>query len=230
MNSDFSSHSPVSQRVLPASDATLSSSQQSREQSNGPTWTAQEQNWSPSFTTSSEGYAPSASPYNEFVMTESTGTASNSLLADMIIPIRLSQPSEALKSIKWGDLQQQSFVNWVPSAPIWVPSTVPSTCNEATMTNTATMPYTEWLPLPDPIHNRHDYRRPQKTKRHKQQILDRIKQTYETAERGQYRQERALAWWRAWEHLQAAQHEVDVRTTWQMETPNHQNSLRLHTA
>ena len=146
------------------------------------------------------------------------------------IAIRLSQPSEALKSIKWGDLQQQSFVNWVPSAPIWVPSTVPSTCNEATMTNTATMPYTEWLPLPDPIHNRHDYRRPQKTKRHKQQILDRIKQTYETAERGQYRQERALAWWRAWENLQAAQHEVDVRTTWQMETPNHQNSLRLHTA
>lgn len=67
--------------------------------------------------------------------------------------IRFSQPSEALQSIKWGNLQQsispiprQSF-NWVPSTPSWVPSTpswVPSTFNEAVMpTDMAIMPYTE---------------------------------------------------------------------------------------
>jgi len=126
MNSDFSGHSPVYQRILPASDATLSSSQQSREQSDGPTWGAQEQNWSPSFTTSSEGYAPSASPYNGFVTTESTSAASNSLLADLTIPIRLSQSFEpwattAVRSITWGNpqqpmfpIQQQPFANVMP--------------------------------------------------------------------------------------------------------------------
>lgn len=147
--------------------------------------------------------------------------------------IRFSQPSEALQSIKWGNLQQsispipqQSF-NWVPSTPSWVPSTF----NEAVMpTDMDIMPYTERPPLPKPIYNRHDYRRLQQTKRHKQHVLNKIKQTYDTAERGQYRQKRALAWWRAWEHLQAAQHEIDVRTAWQMKTPDIRNSLCLHAA
>jgi hypothetical protein len=114
MNSDFSNHSPVSQRVLPASDASLTSSQQSREQSNGATWGSREQNWSFSLSASSEGYAPAASPYNRFVMTESTDTISDNLLADMTIPFRVSQPSEqwttpALQSTTWGNLQQPMF-------------------------------------------------------------------------------------------------------------------------
>jgi hypothetical protein len=126
MNSDFSNHSPVNQRVLPSSDATLSSSQQSREPSNGPTYGSREQDWSSSFSTSSGGHAPAASPYNGFVTNESTGTISDNLLADMAIPFRLSQPSEpwattALQSITWGNIQQpmfpmqqQSFGNAVP--------------------------------------------------------------------------------------------------------------------
>lgn len=126
MNSDFSNHLPVNQRVLPSSDATLSSSQQSREPSNGPTYGSREQDWSSSFSTSSGDHAPAASPYNGFVTNESTGTISDNLLADMAIPFRLSQPSEpwattALQSITWGNiqqpmfpLQQQSFGNSVP--------------------------------------------------------------------------------------------------------------------
>jgi hypothetical protein len=126
MNSDFSNHSPVSQRVLPASDATLSSSQQSREPSNEATWGSREQDWSSSLSASSEGHAPATSPYNRFVMTESTDTISDNLLADMNIPFRISQPSEqwttpALQSTTWGNLQhpmfpvqQQPFANVIP--------------------------------------------------------------------------------------------------------------------
>jgi hypothetical protein len=125
MNSDSSNHSPVSQRVLPASNATFSSSQQSRESSNRPTWESREQDWS-SFSTSSEGCAAGTSPYNGLAMTESTGAISDSLLADMTIPFRFSQPSEpwattALQSMTWGSLQQpmfpiqqQSFANVMP--------------------------------------------------------------------------------------------------------------------
>jgi hypothetical protein len=114
MNSDFSNHSPVSQRVLSASDASLPFSQQSREQSNGATWGSREQDWSSSLSASSDGYAPAASPYNRFVMTESTDTISDNLLADMTIPFRVSQPSEqwttpALQSTTWGNLQQPMF-------------------------------------------------------------------------------------------------------------------------
>jgi hypothetical protein len=114
MNSDFSNHSPVSQRVLPASDATLSSSQQSREPSNEATWGSREQDWSSSLSASSEGHAPATSPYNRFVMTESTDTISDNLLADMNIPFRVSQPSEqwttpALQSTTWGNLQHPMF-------------------------------------------------------------------------------------------------------------------------
>jgi hypothetical protein len=114
MNSDFSNHLPVNQRVLPSSDATLSSSQQSREPSNGPTYGSREQDWSSSFSTSSGDHAPAASPYNGFVTNESTGTISDNLLADMAIPFRLSQPSEpwattALQSITWGNIQQPMF-------------------------------------------------------------------------------------------------------------------------
>jgi hypothetical protein len=126
MNSDFSDHSPVRQRILPASGATPSSSQQSREPSNGPNWQSREQDWSSSFGTSSEGYAPAASPYHGFVTNESTGAINDNLLADMTIPFRISQPSEpwattALQSITWGNIQQpmfpmqqQSFGNVVP--------------------------------------------------------------------------------------------------------------------
>jgi len=126
MNSDFSNHSPVSQRVLPASNATLSFSQQSREPSNEATWGSREQDWSSSYSASSEGHAPAASPYNRFVMTESTDTISDNLLADMNIPFRVSQPSEqwttpALQSTTWGNLQhpmfpvqQQPFANVIP--------------------------------------------------------------------------------------------------------------------
>ena len=126
MNSDLSGHSPVRQRVLPASEATLSFSQHSQESSSGPTWRSQEQSWSPSFTTSSEGHGPSTSPYNGFITNESAGAASNSLLEDMVIPMRPSQPSEpwattALQSITWGNLQQpmfpmqqESFANVMP--------------------------------------------------------------------------------------------------------------------
>jgi hypothetical protein len=128
MNSDFSDHSPVRQRILPVSGATLLSSQQSREPSNGPNWESREQDWSSSFGTSSEGYAPaaSASPYHGYVTNESTGAISDNLLADMAIPFRLSQTSEpwattALQSITWGNIQHpmfppqhQSFGNVMP--------------------------------------------------------------------------------------------------------------------
>jgi hypothetical protein len=128
MNSDFSDHSPVRQRIPPASSATLSSSQQSREPSNGPNWGSREQDWSSSFGTSSEGYAPaaSASPHHGFVTNESTGAMNDNLLADMAMPFRLSQPCEpwattALQSITWGSIQQpmfpmqeQSFGNVMP--------------------------------------------------------------------------------------------------------------------
>jgi hypothetical protein len=105
---------PVSQRDLPASDDTLSSSQKSREPSNEATWGSREQDWSSSLSASSEGHAPATSPYNSFVMTESTDTISDNLLADMNIPFRVSQPSEqwttpALQSTTWGNLQHPMF-------------------------------------------------------------------------------------------------------------------------
>lgn len=126
VNSDFSSHSPVSQRVMPASGATFSPSQQSREPSNGPTRRSERQDWSSSFTSSSDGYPPAASPYNGFVTAESTSAFNNNLLADMAIPFRISQPSEpwattVVQSSTWGNLQQpmfpmqqQSFANFMP--------------------------------------------------------------------------------------------------------------------
>jgi hypothetical protein len=53
---------------------------------------------------------------------------------------------------------------------------------------------------------------------------------HERAEQSQARHIRALAWWQAWHHLQAARHEMAVRTLWQINDPCPSNLVYLQAA
>jgi hypothetical protein len=85
-----------------------------------------------------------------------------------------------------------------------------------------------------PWHYKHDYRRPHLTRKHWKQIRERayakFDKDHERGEEAQFRHTRALAWWQAWHHLEAAQHEVAVRTLWQINVPNLRNNAYLHAA
>jgi hypothetical protein len=91
------------------------------------------------------------------------------------------------------------------------------------------------LPLPKRQTNQHNYRRPHfKTKpRWKQAYAKaqaKVDQDHAEAEREQCRQVRALVWWQGWHLLQDATHEVEVRTAWQTDPPEIQNTACLHAA
>lgn len=108
----------------------------------------------------------------------------------------------------------------------------PTSANTPIMPNKANMarrPNCSTLRLP------RTYRRPHyKTKpRHKQtseKILAVATQDHEQAERDQYRTVRALAWWQAWDILQAARQEVEICTARQTEAPEVWNTACLHAA
>lgn len=108
---------------------------------------------------------------------------------------------------------------------------MPSTSKEAIMADMATKSNGKPTHLQRLFYNAPGYKRGHKHKKHNyRQTHRRLEEDYEVAQRAQYRQERALNWWRAWEHLQVARHIVDVRSAWQSEHPNPLNSLCLHEA
>lgn len=91
------------------------------------------------------------------------------------------------------------------------------------------------LPPQKPRYDKHDYRRSHLHKKpHYKQVFDRAHEKFdkdhERAEQTQARQIRALAWWQAWHHLQAAQHEMAVRTLCQINVPCPTNLAYLQAA
>jgi hypothetical protein len=84
-------------------------------------------------------------------------------------------------------------------------------------------------------YDKHVYRRSHMSKKpHYKQVFDRahgkFDKDHERAEQSQARHIRALAWWQAWHHLQAARHEMAVRTLWQINDPCPSNLVYLQAA
>lgn len=153
------------------------------------------------------------------------------IMPDKANMARASTKSEIAKAAR------MDIVPFIPSNPSKANMTstpiMPDKGNMARMPGVSSSPTTPTYKRPYyPKRDSHvsDYQRPHIEKRHYQQIFARYDQDHEAAKRGQWRQQRALAWWQAWHHLQIARREVEVRMARQMAAPDVQNSVCLQQA
>ena len=131
------------------------------------------------------------------------------IMPDKANMARASTKSEIAKAAR------MDIVPFIPSNPSKANMTstpiMPDKGNMARMPGVSSSPTTPTYKRPYyPKRDSHvsDYQRPHIEKRHYQQIFARYDQDHEAAKRGQWRQERALAWWQAWYHLKSARREV----------------------
>jgi hypothetical protein len=174
-------------------------------------------------------------------MAEESNRANAVIMPDITNMARKpSAPNEGTVSdmASMGDRAGTPFMPNRPTRPI-----LPDEANTLIMPDMANMARAPDIPnepsyftlcRSKPWYNNHDYRRPHLSKKHWKQIRDRayakLDKDHERAKEAQFRHTRALAWWQAWHHLEAAQHEVAVRTLWQINVPNLRNNAYLHAA
>jgi hypothetical protein len=165
-------------------------------------------------------------------MAEESNRANAVIMPDITNMARKpSAPNEGTVS-DMASMGDRAGIPFMPNRPTTL--IIPDMANMARAPDIPNEPSYFTLCRSKPWYNNHDYRRPHLSKKHWKQIRDRayakLDKDHERAKEAQFRHTRALAWWQAWHHLEAAQHEVAVRTLWQINAPNLRNNAYLHAA